>query len=377
MPPLSMLIKPASSNCNLRCKYCFYHSIAEKRMTESYGMMSVELLETIVKKALEFADYYCTFAFQGGEPTLAGLDFFKKLVEFEKKYNVKNVTINNAIQTNGMVIDDEWSKFLAENNFLVGISLDGPKDIHDLMRYDARGEGTYNRVMNTISLFNRHGVEYNILFVVNSYVARHAGKIYNFFKKNNFTYLQFIPCLDPLDEEPGNYEHSLTPERFTVFLKTLFDLWYEDVKKGNVKSIRYFDNLVGMLMGYRPEVCGMSGVCNCQFVVEADGGVYPCDFYVIDEWYLGNIAEKSFDELKFGETGKRFVETSLHMDDECRKCRWLNLCRGGCRRSREPFVDGKPVLNYFCSSYREFFDYSFPRLRELALMFSGRQAQGR
>lgn len=372
MPPVSLLIKPASSNCNLRCKYCFYHSIAENRDVKSYGIMDLDTLETLVKKTLEFADVTCTFAFQGGEPTLAGLEFFEKLIEFQKKYNKKDVQINNAIQTNGMVIDERWAKYLHDNNFLVGLSLDGTKDVHDMGRVDPRNRGTFNNVMKTAGLFNKYNVEYNMLFVVSSGVARHITKIYNFFKRNDFRYIQFIPCLDPLDEEPGGYPYSLTPERFTTFLKTLFDAWYDDIKKGNMISIRYFDNLVGMIMGYPPENCGMSGVCQVQFVVEADGGVYPCDFYVIDGWYMGNLKTQGFDELHKSQAAREFVEVSKYIDPKCRECRWVNLCRGGCRRNREPFIDEKPALNYFCSSYMDFFEYATPRLYELARAFAGR-----
>jgi uncharacterized protein len=300
------------------------------------------------------------------------LDFYKKLIEFEKKYNTKKVKIQNALQTNGKIIDENWAKFLAENKFLVGISLDGPKDIHDANRIDAKGKGTFNNVMNATKLFNKYKVEYNILFVVNGYVARHANKVYDFFKKNNFKYLQFIPCLDELNEQHGSNEFSLIPDRFTYFLKSLFDLWYEDIMKGNIVSIRYFDNLVGTLMGYRPEACGMSGQCQCQFVVEANGGVYPCDFYVLDEWLLGNIKDNGFEELRNSDAGQKFIEQSLPVDPACRECKWFSLCRGGCRRDREPFLDGKPGVNYYCSSYREFFDYSEKRFWQVAAMFMQR-----
>lgn len=372
MPPLSILIKPASSNCNLRCKYCFYHSLAENRETRSYGIMSTELLELIVKKALEFSSGSCTLAFQGGEPTVAGLDFYKKLMEFEEKYNTKKVRINNAIQTNGVLMNDDWARFLADNKFLTGISLDGPKDIHDLNRIDSTGEGSFKEVMNTIGLFNKYGVEYNILCVVNNNTARHIGKIYRFFKKNNFKFLQFIPCLDPLGEPYGSREFSLTPESYTSFLKTSFDLWYEDIIKGERISIRYFDNLVMMLMGYYPEACDMAGQCRSQFVIEADGGVYPCDFYVTDDWHLGNIRDMGFYDLKHCNTGRNFEEVSRHVDTRCKQCRWASLCRGGCRRCREPFVDGKPGLNHFCESYREFFDYAFKRLQHVAAILMRR-----
>lgn len=372
MPPISVLIKPASSHCNLRCKYCFYHSLAEGRETGSYGIMKEDTTETIVSKVLDFADHYCTFAFQGGEPTLAGIDFFRKLVDMQKKHNKKNIQISNAIQTNGVVINEEWAKFLSENKFLVGISLDGPGDIHDANRFDVTGKGSFNKVMNGIGLLDKYKVEYNILCVVNSYTSRRINKIYSFFKKHNFRYLQFIPCLDPLDETPGANDFSLTPKRYTYFLKTLFDLWYEDVVQGNMISIRYFDNLLGMLMGQMPEACGMSGQCSSQFVIEADGGVYPCDFYAIDEWYLGNIKETGFGELKSSDRALKFEEDSIHVDPECHACRWADICRGGCRRSREPFIDGKPGINYYCDSYKEFFDYSYKRLQQLASMLMNR-----
>lgn len=372
MPPLSLLIKPASGNCNLRCRYCFYHDVSENRRTENFGMMSIDTLEILVQKAFHYADYACTFAFQGGEPTLVGLEFFRKLIEFEKKYNTKKIQVNNALQTNGIVIDHEWARFLAENNFLVGLSLDGPKDIHDANRMDARNKGSYKMVMNTVRLFDKYNVEYNILFVVNAYVARHANKIYNFFKKNNFKYLQFIPCLDPLNEKPGGHQYSLTPEKYTQFLKNLFDAWYDDTMKGKMISIRTFDNYVGMFMGYRPEACGMMGECTCQFVVEADGGVYPCDFYVIDEWYLGNLKEKGLGELRDCDTAKRFVKVSKHVEPKCQECRWFSLCRGGCRRTREPFEGGKPILNYYCPSFTEFFEYAAPRMQKIASLFMRR-----
>ncbi|HHW01310.1 MAG TPA: anaerobic sulfatase maturase [Thermoanaerobacterales bacterium] len=370
MPPLSLLIKPASSNCNLRCKYCFYQSIAETRNIKSYGIMNTETLEIIVKKFLDYAEHECTFAFQGGEPTIVGLKFYEKLLECQKKYNYKRIKINNALQTNGMLIDDEWAKFLANNNFLVGISLDGPKDINDANRVDPDGKGSFNAIMKTVDLFNKYGVEFNILSVVNAYVADHADKEYNFFKKHDFRYLQFIPCLDPIDVKPGSFQHSLTPDKYAKFLKTLFNRWYNDVINGEQVSIRFFDNLVRIVMGYKPEACGMQGRCSCQFVVEADGSTYPCDFYVTDEWYLGNIKDKDPDELKNSEAGKKFIEVSKHIDPKCRECKWFTLCRGGCRRYREPFVDGKPHLNFFCTSYMEFFEYSSERLYKLSMLLS-------
>jgi len=363
---LNIMIKPASSICNLSCKYCFYHSLSEKRLKRSYGYMDIDLLEKIVKKGLTYAGDTCTFAFQGGEPTLAGLKFYKKLIEFELKYNFKNLLIINAIQTNGINGDEEWAKFLSENRFLVGISLDGPREIHDTNRIDNQGKGTFKKVMETINLLNKYKVEYNILTVITSMVARHTNKVYNFFKNHNFQYLQFIPCLDLLDEEIRKNDYSLKSDKYAYFLKTLFDLWYDDIFKGNIISIQYFDNLLGLLMGYKPEVCGMAGQCTCQFIIEANGGVYPCDFYVTDQWYLGNIKESNFNELLNSTNSKRFVEVSRYIEPECKLCRWHYLCRGGCRRWREPFIYRKPRLNILCSAYKKFFNYSEERLIKLA-----------
>ena len=368
MPPLGLLIKPASSNCNLSCKYCFYHSITENRRIKSYGMMSLKTLEILVRKALLYAEYSCTFVFQGGEPTLVGLDFYKVLIELENKFNIKKLKIFNAIQTNGIVIDDKWAEFLADKKFLVGLSLDGPGDIHDINRIDANNKGSFQKIMNTVNLFNKYHVEFNILFVVNSVVVRHSDKIYKFFKKHKFNYLQFIPCLDPINKKPGDQEYSLKPDAYASFLKNLFNLWYEDLMKGNRISIRYFDNIIGMVMGYKPEACGILGVCQSQLIIEADGGVYPCDFYVIDDWHLGNIKEVELDELKNSDKSKRFIEMSKFIDPQCKACKWFNLCRGGCRRNREPFKDENQVLNYYCSSYREFFEAASERINNFPYM---------
>ena len=203
MRSIHLLIKPASGMCNLNCRYCFYHDIVEKREQRSYGFMSEETLEAVIEKALRYAEQDCTIAFQGGEPTLAGLDFYKKVVEFQKKHNRKGVRVHNAIQTNGMLLDGQWADFLRDNHFLVGISLDGVKEMHDCNRLDARWEGTFGRVMDAISLLERHGVEYNVLTVVNRQTAARATRIYNFYKRNGLKYLQFIPCLDPLGDEHG------------------------------------------------------------------------------------------------------------------------------------------------------------------------------
>lgn len=365
MPALALMIKPASGLCNMACKYCFYADESARREIKSYGIMSYGVLDKVLERVLSFAENTCTIAFQGGEPTLAGLEFFKEAVRLEKKYNVNGCRINNAIQTNGTLLDNEWAAFFKENNFLVGISLDGPKDINDENRIFPDGKSTYKKVMQTIQLLSKHGVDFNILSVVTSNSARSIRKVYGFFDRQNLQYQQYIPCLDPIGEERGGHAWSLSPDRFEAYLKNLFDCWYEDLKKGKIRYNRYFENLIMMISGQRPEACGMSGICSRQFVVEADGSVFPCDFYALDEWKLGNLAEESLESIEKRRSELRFIENSETLHDDCKSCKWKYLCRGGCKRDRELIGDSEIKKNYFCKSYYNFFEYAYPRLLKL------------
>lgn len=364
MKTVSLLIKPASGACNMKCKYCFYRDVAENRSVGNFGMMKEETLRVLIERAFEYdADEY-VFAFQGGEPTLAGLSFFRSFEEFITQYNIKGKAVWRAIQTNGYCIDGEWAEFFRENNFLVGLSLDGDKAVHDELRQDAEGHGTFNRIMRTAGILDAHRVEYNILCVVTNFSARHGSRLYSFFKKNGFKYLQFIQCLDDFDGKKKPY--SLTAERYGDFLNSIFERYYSDFITGDYVSIRMFDNYVNMLLGRAPESCGMSGKCDCYFVIESDGSVYPCDFYVLDEWKLGNIYNNTFSEMRSCDTAKRFVASSEFVSPECSGCRWFGICRGGCRRCREPFLNGNPVLNKFCESYKIFFEHSYEKLCSMA-----------
>ncbi len=364
MPAVELLIKPASGLCNLRCDYCFYSDVAKHRQEAGYGRMSDETLTHLVKKALAYADGQCTFAFQGGEPTLAGLNFYRRLVDLQKRYNYKHIQIANSIQTNGTLIDEEWAKFLSDHHFLVGLSLDGPREIHNSLRKDAAGQGSFDRVMETVRLFNRYGVEYNILAVINANVARHGKQVYSFFRSCNFKYLQLIECLDPLDCQPRDY--SLDAPLLEQFWKDTFDEYYKDFQRGHYISVRTFDNYVARLLGRPPEACGMQGHCSAYYLVEANGNVYPCDFYVLDRYLMGNLHTHSFEELARSPAAREFVRESLPVADDCRRCRWYPLCHGGCRRHREPFTAGVPGLNRFCAAYKGFFDYAYPRMESMA-----------
>ena len=373
MPPLNLLIKPASGSCNLRCQYCFYTDEIENRMVSTMGRMSLSTIRTLVDKALDYADGICTFAFQGGEPTLMGVDFFESFSDYVNSHpNPKRVKIRYAFQTNGILLDNTWADWFAANHVLVGISLDGTKDIHDRYRLDKDGKGTFNRVMASIRLLERYHVDYNILTVVTAATARNAQRIYNFFKKNNLGYQQYIECLDPIREQPGGYEYSLTPERYELFLKNMFDAWYLDMKVGHYVYNRYFENLMMILDRQGPESCNMRGFCGSQWVIEADGSVYPCDFYALDQWHLGSILTDSFDAMEQVRQQLGFTAWSKQIPKECQSCRWFSLCRNGCRRNREPVTANSTEKNYFCSAYRNFLEYAYPRLVEIYQMLRSR-----
>ena len=360
MSSLQILVKPASGLCNMKCRYCFYCDEMEKRETGSYGLMSVETMEQVIKRAFEYADESVGFLFQGGEPTLSGLPFFEAVMELQRRYNTKKIGVTNSLQTNGLGLSEAWAEFFARNHFLVGISLDGTKYTHDAFRVDGKGEGTFASVMKTIGVFDKYRVEYNILTVVNRRTALAVSKIYSFYGKNHWRYLQFIPCLDPVGEEAGKQEYSLTPEEYGSFLCRLFDLWYEDLRTGRQPYIRQFENYIAILMGMPAESCDMCGGCSLQYVTEADGSVYPCDFYVMDSWRLGSFRTDSVQELRAHPQATAFLKDSVRDRASCAGCPYHFLCRGGCKRH------WNEESNYFCESYRIFFEAALPRLKEIA-----------
>lgn len=364
MPPLTIMVKPASSCCNMRCRYCFYADESSNRSTASFGLMSTDTLEALISKSLSYAEHQCTFAFQGGEPTLAGLHFYRSVVKLEQKHNKKNIHIENIIQTNGYVINDSWAQFFRKNNFFLGLSVDGPGSIHDIYRRTPDGKGTFAKTMSAASLLRKHHVDFNILTVVTSMAARHPLDVYSFYRAMDFNFQQYIPCLNPLILPDRLPDYTLTPTLYGDFLMQLFDLWYADFKKGRIIYISFFENLMGIIKGLPSSSCAQCSQCQKQYVIEADGSVYPCDFYAMDGYCLGNIVSDSFSSLDRTREDTGFIENSAKLPVACSFCKWRFLCCGGCRREREN-GRGQLAVNYFCSSYKRFFEYAFQRLCEL------------
>ncbi len=357
MPPLSIMIKPASSLCNMRCEYCFYHDVTDHRDIKSFGLMSEETAENLIRKALDFANgESIAFAFQGGEPTIRGLDFFEFFCQKVKELNFKNSQIYYGLQTNGTLINEDWAEFFKDNNFLIGLSLDGDFE-NNGFRIDNKGQNAFYKTLKAADVFTKYGVDFNILTVLTGKCAENIDSILRFFKKRNFKYLQFIPCLRPFGDKTESQLY-MTVEQYKHFLIHGFNAYVKDYVRDDYTSIRYFDNLVHLYLGNPTEQCGMCGHCMHQFVAEGNGNIYPCDFYCTDEWLLGNIntPTENFDTLAHSDKAINFLKESLAVNEECKKCKYYPVCRGGgCKRSRED--------RDYCQSYKAFFDACLPLFR--------------
>lgn len=365
MPAISVLMKPSSSMCNMSCDYCFYCDEAQKRSQESYGFMSEQTLKNVIRKTMLRAEGMISYTFQGGEPTLRGIEFFQKAVAYQRQYNKNHVQVHNSLQTNGLAVNEEWCEFFKENNFLIGLSVDGTEETHNSLRHTKSGEDTFSRIYESAKLMDKYQVEYNILTVVTKNIAENIKDIYASYKKRGWNYQQYIACLDPLGEAHGQTPFSLSPEVYGQFLINLFDLWYEDFKRGTQPYIRQFENYVGLAIGYTAESCDQRGSCGIQNVVEADGSVYPCDFYMLDEYRLGNFNQHCLDVINAKRREIGFVERSLKLDDSCNACKYYQLCRGGCQRNRD-FNDNTGLYqNYFCRGYQMFFEKCSDRIIEI------------
>ena len=330
MKELSVLMKPASSLCNLRCRYCFYADVSENREQASLGVMKDETIDIVASRIREALEENGTanISFQGGEPTVAGLEWFRKFAAAMDRY--PDIRVNWSMQTNATLLDEAFCAFLAERKFLVGVSLDGYQANHDHFRYDAKNKGAFYRVLHGIDLLKKAGVDYNILTVVTSDLSKHAKALYQFYVQHHFEYVQLIPCLPGLDGEWDGL--AIRPEEYEVFYKEFFACWAEGFAKGVSLSVNLFENLAGMLRGYPPYQCGMLGRCVVQYVIEGDGTVYPCDFYCLDEYCLGNLKDLGFEEMKQTQHARDFLSGSDCRKTPCETCRYVRMCSGGCRR---------------------------------------------
>lgn len=359
-----MMIKPASSACNLHCTYCFYTEEAACRSQADHGFMTEHTARNLIAKAFDYAgkdaDAHVSFAFQGGEPLMAGLPFFRSFVNIAKEYNKFHIPVDFALQTNGILLDDAFAEFFAQEQFLIGLSLDGIPTVHNQFRTDAAGCATYDAVSHSAQLLRHHSVPYNILCVVTDTLCAHSEMVWTTLREHR--YLQFIPCLPPFSENKRSY--APVSEHYAQFLDAVFRGYYRDFCQGNFVSVRTFDNWLNLLLRRLPESCAMCGVCVPSLVVESDGEVYPCDFYALDTYCLGNLNDDRTDITSLLSSPKmqNFLQASYAVPNACRRCRYYPLCRNGCRRERT-LPDGRTC---HCQAYRRFFDRHIGQLEHMA-----------
>jgi len=373
--PFHVMTKPIGAICNLDCEYCYYLEKEELYPETKSFRMEDSTLENYIRQYIETQSTLSeiTFAWQGGEPTLMGIDFFRKAVELQDKYRRSGMTIRNSLQTNATIINDEWAIFFKENNFLIGISIDGPPKLHDHYRFDKKGAPSSADVIRGLRLFQKHEVDYNILCVVNNYNGDYPVQIYNYFKDLGAQFMQFIPIVEHFGDGSEVSPRSINPKQYGRFLCAVFDEWVkEDIGK---IFIQIFDVSLEAWLGFKPSLCIFNETCGDAMAMEHNGDVYACDHYVTPEYLVGNIGETPIADIinlpfqrKFGEDKKDTLPPY------CLDCEVRFVCNGGCPKNR--FIDtpnGDPGLNYLCEGYKMFFNHIDAPMKLMAVALENGQ----
>jgi uncharacterized protein len=383
-----VLAKPIGPICNLDCKYCFYLEKEQLYPDERKWRMSDALLEAYIRQYIESQPgSQVNFAWQGGEPTLLGAGFFRKVVELQQKH-AGGKKISNALQTNGVLLDDEWCEFLSENRFLVGLSIDGPRELHDRYRVDKQQNSTFDAVLQGLAFLKKHGTEFNTLTVVNRGNAQRPIEVYRFLKEIGSRFLQFIPLVERRPPaqfqvlgydfaeppDPGQTtqtpapvtEWSVEPKQYGAFLCAIFDEWVcQDV--GRV-FVQLFDVALSNWMGLGSPLCVFAEKCGAAVAIEHNGDLYSCDHYVYPRYRLGNILNQALGEMVHSPRQVEFGGNKFDtLPDYCLRCEVRFACNGECPKHR--FIktpDGQDGLNYLCAAYKKFFNHIDPYMRTMA-----------
>ena len=366
--PFHVMAKPAGPECNLDCHYCFYTDKRELFPGAGATRMSEEVLEELTRQYIESQPAgtpEVDFAWQGGEPTLMGVAFFRRAVELQRRHARPGMRVSNSLQTNGVLLDDDWGEFLRRNGFLVGLSIDGPRELHDAYRRD-RGDGdTFERVLRAVELLHRHEVEFNTLTVVHHSNGPHPARVYDFLTRIGSKYLQFIPLVE-WEERGETSDRSVDPGTYGRFLIGVFDRWLERRDVGRV-FVRDFDDTLGMSMGYPSTVCVHAETCGRALVIEHSGDAFSCDHFVDREHHLGNVLDGALGTMV--DAGRQ-TAFGLHKRDglpsHCQDCEYVRLCNGGCPKDRSAAaIGGESGLNHLCAGYRLFFGHTLPVFRRM------------
>jgi len=383
--PFHVMTKPIGPRCNIDCEYCYYLDKEQFYPSEKKFRMSDQVLEQYVRDLIATAAHTgqpeVAFAWQGGEPTLLGLDFFRRVVALQKRYCPTGLQISNSIQTNGTLLDADWAAFLAHEGFLVGISIDGPRAVHDRYRVDRAGRPTFDATMRGLDLLRNQGVTYNILTTVHRANAGKGKQVYRFLRELGSTHLQFIPIVErraagsdsltpapQIDHDPSNAvtDWSVRPRAYGKFLCDVFDLWYRQ-DLGRI-FIQHFETQVGQWRGHPASLCVFAETCGNALALEHNGDLYACDHYVYPAYRLGNLMQTPLRDMAWSEAAASFGHAKRdQLTAQCRDCSFRFACNGGCPKHRFATArDGEQGHNYFCPAYMMFFQHAGDRLRKLA-----------
>ncbi len=373
-PLTSILIKPAGPDCNLGCAYCFYLE-KEKLFPETKAhRMSPEVQEELIRQVMQQSGEAISLAWQGGEPALMGLDFYKRAIELEKKFG-HSQSVGNGFQTNGTLLDREWARFFKEYDWLIGLSLDGPEHIHDRYRIDKGEHKTWRKVEAVAKMLLEEGVAVNAMCCITDYSANFASELYHYYKGLGLNWMQFIPIVETDKDDPSKAaSFSLTDEKYGRFLIELFDLWINDFKDGKpTTSIRHFESVFYSYVGMEAPECALMKECGSYVVVEHNGNVYSCDFFVEPRHRLGNIRQGKIIDFLNSKKQDDFGKAKTLLPRKCRFCPWYSKCYGGCTKDRvkDPNDQHQPR---FCRAYQMFLEHADPKLREMATHWSREQA---
>ncbi|MGC9326878.1 MAG: anaerobic sulfatase maturase [Candidatus Hinthialibacter sp.] len=351
-PLNSVLIKPSSADCNLNCGYCFYLEKKSLYPETKIHRMSIPIMREMVKQVMQAGQLSVSFGWQGGEPTLMGLDFYRRAVEAQQEFGRPGQSVGNGLQTNGILINDAWCEFLRD---------------YDKYRLTRGGRPSWKRVFNAGKRMLDAGVAVNGLVVVNDYSCMYPEEIYNFLRDSGYEFMQFIPCVETDPNDPSiAAPFSVTAEQYGEFLCRIFDCWKKDFRDGRpVTSVRYIDSVFHTYVDLAPPECTLLEECGIYVVIEHNGDVYSCDFFVDPQWKLGNVLEDNLANMLNSPLQKQFGLVKKHLPSECYECPWLKHCWGGCPKDRLHDPRDKGV-NHFCRSYMMFFEHADADLRQLA-----------
>ncbi|MCL2380530.1 MAG: anaerobic sulfatase maturase [Treponema sp.] len=357
----SLLVKPAGADCNLRCDYCFYREKSALYPKNTAHRMSDSVLQKLISSYMETDQNVYAFGWQGGEPTLMGIDFFRKIIRLQMQYGKPNATVSNALQTNGIFINDSMADLFTQYKFLLGISLDGPEAFHDVFRRTAGGGGSYRKVMKSIQCLRRKKTEFNILTLVSSANVKAPAEIYGYLKDEGFLYHQYIPCVE-WDTEGKPQQWSITGEDWGRFLLGVFERWYlHDTQR---ISIRHFDSILYFLVHGEHNACYMGESCQQYFLVEYSGDIYPCDFFVRPDLKLGNIMQDSWQSFCESTVYHQFTTSKKKWDAACASCEFLSYCGGDCLKCRQGGIS--LGISALCEGWKLFYKETLPVFRKLA-----------